>query len=183
MDVEYHVQDCLDLCATLQLQYSRWGKELAIGELMRLAVLNEPSKAMVLAVCRLLFRSNTGEPLRPPGLGEPWFLGDTSSENWPLEPIHLYNGVPFFIVNGWSVAGMPEQANWYLAYCLSNGIWNEAPYEMIEQQQLELGAHEFIDKGSWRRSLTYGEKMFLLAQIQVKDQSQAVAGPCETNAL
>lgn len=170
MQVLYHVQECVNHCAVLQTQYKRWGKELAIGELMRMAVLEEPSKAIVIALCRLLFRSKTGEPLRPPGLGEPSFLGGTSSENWPLEPIHLYEGVPFFIVREWSLAGMPDQANWYLAYCLLEGVWNENPYTMIEQNQLRIVARRFIEKGPWKRLLTNGEQKFLLSQINVKEQ-------------
>jgi hypothetical protein len=132
---------------------------------MRLAVLEEPSKATVLALCRMLFVSRAGQPLRPPGLGEPWFLGDTSADSWPLEPIHLYRGVPFFIVKGWSLAGMAEQASWYLAHCLLDGVRNENPFAMVGQQQVAALAHEFIENGPWRRPLSSSERTFLLSQV------------------
>jgi len=167
MQISYHVRDCLGRCIDLQRQYSRWGKELAIGELMRMAVLEEPSAATVFALCRMLFVSNTGKPLRPPALGEPWFLGDTSEEDWPLEPIHLYRGVPFFVVRGWSMAGLPDRPSWYLAHCLLHGVWNENPFRMIDEEELAAVTHEFIQPELfWKRPLRDDELRFFLSQIE-----------------
>jgi hypothetical protein len=168
MDTPYRAADCLRLCAALQLQWSRWGNELAIGEFMRIAVLQDPSRATAIALCRLLFRSKTGEPLRPPSLGEPGFLGGTTSKDWPLEPIHLYRGVPFLIVNDWALAGLAEQANWYLAHCLLHGVWNETRYVVMEQVEIDAIAHDFVVNGPWKRSLTDAEESFLLAQTQLE---------------
>jgi hypothetical protein len=106
MQVLYKISTCLSLCESLQRQYIRWGKELTIGELMRMAVQGDPSESMAFALCRMLFTSKDGTPLRPPGLGEPWFLGDTSAEDWPLEPIHLHEDCPLFVVRGWVVGGV-----------------------------------------------------------------------------
>jgi hypothetical protein len=168
----YSAQDCLDRCVNLQLRAQRWGKEFGIGELMRMAVLEEPNRETVIALCRMLFVSKTTEPLRPPALGEPWFLADTTQDNWPLEPIALYHGIPIFVVNGWSLAGLPEQASWYLAYCLISGVWNEVPYRMLEQEALAVGVHELIARGPWRRPLGEGEKAFLQNQLEATHPSQ-----------
>jgi hypothetical protein len=170
MQVSYNARDCLSRCVDLQLRYKRWGKELALGELMRLAVLEEPSQATVTALCRLLFKSDAGKPLRPPALGEPRFLGDTSKNDWPLTPIHLYKNVPFFVVGGWSVAGLPEQATWYLAHCMLDGVWNDHPYAIIDQAQLEAVAHDFIENGPWVRPLRAEEQAFLLSQVNAQER-------------
>lgn len=165
LKVSYHIRECLGRCITLQRQSSRWGKDFAVAELMRMAVLEEPSEATVIALCRMLFVSETGQPLRPPSLGEPWFLGETEEARWPLEPIHLYQGIPFFIVRGWSLAGLAEQSSGYLAYCLLSGVWNESPFRMVDEEELAVLAHEFIQNGPWKRPLEPFERMFLLAQI------------------
>jgi hypothetical protein len=161
----YHIPECLSLALSLQRQYERWGPELAIGELMRMAVLEDPSEAIVFAVSRMLFVSKDQKPLRSPGLGEPWFLGDTEASDWPWQPIHLYRGVPFYILRGTSLAGLPEHPSWYLAHCLLKGTWNESPFPMVEQEELVSLAQEFIQDGPWRRALRPDEREFLLTQI------------------
>lgn len=181
MQVSYHIRACLRCCVDLQQQYDRWGKELALAELMRMAVTEDPSAATVLALCRILFVSNRDEPLRPPGLGDPWFLGDTSAEDWPLEPIHWYHDVPFFIVRGWSLAGLPERPSCYLAYSLLSGAWNKNRCNTAEQEELAATAQEFIHQGPWKRPLAASEQQFLLSQITPAASHLAADLPgCET---
>jgi hypothetical protein len=175
MLASYHIPDCLQRCHSLQRQETRWGKEFAVAELMRMAVLEEPDIPTVIALCRMLFVSKSAEPLRPPRLGEPCFLGDTTEECWPLQPIHLYQGVPFLVVKGWSVAGLPELATSYLAYSVLSGIWNEHPFMLIEQQDVVALTQEFIQHGPWRRPLDASEQSFLLSQAEPRqpaNQSQ-----------
>lgn len=166
MQIIYHIQECLTRCFDLQTRYTRWGEQLAIAELMRMAVLEDPSQATVIAICRMFFMPKTIEPLRPPSLGKPWFLGETSEQDWPLQPVHLYRGIPFFIVQGWSVAGLPEQTNWYLAYCIISGIWKQNEFMDVSQDELILVTHDFIRRGPWRRPLNDSEKSFLLSQVE-----------------
>ncbi len=161
----YHIPECLNLAQSLQRQYERWGPELAIGELMRMAVLEDPSDTTAFALCRMLFVTRDHKPLRPPALGEPGFLGDTEESDWPWQPFHLYRGVPFQIVRGYFLAGLPDHPSWYLAHCLLKGIWNEFQFRMVEQEELVSLAQEFIQNGPWRRPLCQGEREFLLAQI------------------
>src|SRR5262245_2525288 len=80
---EYKAQVILCLCAELQLR-ERLCPQSGIAELMRMAVHGESSGESAINLCRLLFRSRTGEPLRRPGLGEPGFLGNTTYSDWPL---------------------------------------------------------------------------------------------------
>ncbi len=170
----YHIPECLSLAQLLQRQYKRWGPAPAIAELMRRAVLEDPSEATVFALSRMLFVSRDHEPLRPPALGEPWFLGDTEASDWPWQPIHLYRGVPFYIVRGTSLAGLPEHPSWYLAHCLLKGVWNESPVPMVEPEELFNLAQEFIQNGPWRRALGPDEREFLLTQATPATPQPAV---------
>jgi hypothetical protein len=172
----YHIEECLHRCLDLQRKAARWAKEYAIGELMRMAVLDEPSEAMVIALCRMLFVSREGEPLRPPCLGEPWFLGDTTEDHWPIHPLHLHEGVPLFVVRGWSLAGLPERAAEYLAFCLLHGVWNEKPFRMVDRQELTRVTEHFIENGPWKRQLSPSEQTFLLSQIQSNEEAMTNVG-------
>jgi hypothetical protein len=165
MQIVYKAHNCLALAIQLQQQATRWGKEFAVGELMRMAVQADPSEATVFALCRMLFVSRTPIPLRPPSLGEPWWLGETTAEDWPLEPIHLYKGLPFFVVKGWSLAGLSESPNMYLACCLLNGVWNDHPYPWVEEAEITCLASAFIETGPWRAPLPAWEQKFLRSQI------------------
>src|SRR5262249_22316521 len=116
---------------------------------------------------------NTGDPLRPPILGEPWFLADTSGQDWPLEPIHLYQGIPFFIVKGWSLAGLAEEPSRYLAFCLASGVWVDRGFKAVAPADLAIFAQDFISSGPWKRPLDNPEQRFLLAQIESNTCSTA----------
>jgi hypothetical protein len=161
---EYRVKDVLGQCARLQRWEARW-ENLGVSELMRMAVMGEPSEDTAIVLCRLLFRGRDGGALRRPMRGEPGFLGDTSCADWPLEPVHLFQSVPFCIVSMYSLAGLPELPPGYLAYCLRAGAWNPDPYPEMSEMDLKAIAHDFIARGPWARTLASFEQQMLLAQI------------------
>jgi hypothetical protein len=117
------VKEVLALARRLQWMEKRFENQ-GVAELMRMAVTADPSEETVVILCRLLFSSPSGGPLRRPGRGEPGFLGETTCSHWALEPVHLFGGIPFYIVRGWTIAGLPEPASWYLpsAYEVESGI-------------------------------------------------------------
>jgi hypothetical protein len=164
-DRPYRVKEILSHCVRLQRLQGR-GWEGGIPELMRMAVMCDPSEESAIILSRLLFRSRTGEPLRRPGRGQPGFFGETTYSDWPLEPIHLYQGVPFYIVGGWLRAGFMEPATYYLTYCLQNAIWNEEPYSEKTDAELLAIANEFVEKGPWKSPLNEHVREFILAQIE-----------------
>jgi hypothetical protein len=161
----YRVKDILALCRELQWLEKRHENQ-GVAELMRMAVTGEPSEETAVVLCRLLFRSRTGDSLRRPWRGQPGFLGETTYSDWPLEPVHLFRGVPFHIVRGWAIAGLPEPAPWYLAYCLRNGAWVAEDYPDRSDQELLAVAHAFVETGPWVDPRDEHERHFILSQVE-----------------
>lgn len=61
-------------------------------------------------LCRMLFVARDGQRFRAPMLGASSFVGETTAEDWPLEPIAIYKGVPILVVRGYVLAGEAEPA-------------------------------------------------------------------------
>jgi hypothetical protein len=163
----YQVRAILDQCAFLQTLETRqdgWG----VAELMRLAVRAEVNLEddTPIVLCRLLFRSASGGPLRRPMLGSPGFLGGgDNGPQWPLEPVHLFRGVPFYVVSMYGLAGLAESGPYYLIHCLRHGVWNPDPYPQPGDDELGAIAREFIKAGPWHRALRRDEREMILAQV------------------
>jgi hypothetical protein len=164
-DKPYRIKEVLALCVHLQRLEARsenWG----ITELMRMAVQQEPSDETAVILCRLLFRSRSGEPRRRPARGQPGFFGGTTEADWPFEPVHLFRGVPFYIVSGWCIAGCPESATHYLADCLRNGAWNTERYSEMGDHELRAITNDFVEGGPWKHPLESHEVDFFFSQIE-----------------
>lgn len=70
----------------------------------------------VLIICRLLFVNPKG--WAPPGLGDPAPATNQDVEkHFPLFPIALSDNVPFLLVYGYTIAGVPELAKDCLELC------------------------------------------------------------------
>ena len=76
-------------------------------------------------LCRILFRSKDGVPLRPPGFGGLVSLPHHTMplKHWPHYPLVESNGVYFVLSSGYALAGVPEAASDYVDYCSKNGIF------------------------------------------------------------
>jgi hypothetical protein len=163
---KYRVKEVLVHCGRLQRLEQR-SEDWGVSELMRMAVLAERDDDTVIALCRLLFRSREGGPLRRPMLGEPGFLGGGEPDGrWPLEPVHLFQGVPFYVVRLYGLAGLPESGPLYLSYCLRNGVWNGEAYPEFGDGELRAIAEEFIESGPWAEPLGNDERQLLLSQVE-----------------
>lgn len=158
----FNSQRVLNLCIELQEYRKCWG----VAKLMQAAVAREPSRLEVFALCRMLFTPKPGGAISRPALGESDYLGETSEETWPNEPIHLHNGVPFLIVKGWLLAGEAEWPEMFLARCLENGDWTTERYAKRSREALKLAAQDFMRHGPWKRSLSAEDRLFLLAQAR-----------------
>jgi hypothetical protein len=163
---KYRVKEVLAHCQRLQ-RFEQSSENWGVSELMRLAVLAEPEDDTAIVLCRLLFRSREGGPLRRPMLGEPGFLGRGEPDGrWPLEPVHLFRGIPFYVVWFYGLAGLPESGPIYLSYCLRNGVWNGEAYPQLGDEELRVSAEEFIESGSWSEPLRKDERHLLLSQVE-----------------
>lgn len=80
----------------------------------------------VYVLCRMLFEAKPGQEFRRPLIGAASFLGNTTYDDWPLEPIALEQGIPILIVRGYTLAGVAEPPGGYVEYCLSSCAWRPA---------------------------------------------------------
>ncbi|MGY8750340.1 MAG: hypothetical protein ACKVHR_20050 [Pirellulales bacterium] len=75
-------------------------------------------------VCRVLYKSNDGNPLRPPafgGLSLP--RSSMPLANWPIYPAAKTGSTYVVLSEGYSLAGKAEPVSSYLGYCQSNGTF------------------------------------------------------------
>lgn len=182
---------CLSLCQELQQKAARSGRATAVAELMGLAIedaysssiivrgvtetdkqLLRPagriqgafSREMIVASARLLLRPRDGVPLRNPGFGRPGLLGDACPSSCSLLPVHLSRDVPFLLVPQWFLAGVPEPTDYYVAYCILNGEWNESLLDVPSRELQKSACEDLIRNGPWTRALRADESRFLRSQ-------------------
>lgn len=80
--------------------------------------------------------TSTARPSRPGlRLGPRPAPASARYEDWPLEPITLYKGLPILIVRGYTVGGRPEPPETYLEYCLKECKWRTTKYQLVDQAQ------------------------------------------------
>jgi hypothetical protein len=108
----------------------------------------EGHRAIIL--CRMLFTRRAGGEFRRPRLGGTVFLGDTDYADWPLEPVEVVDGVPFVIVRGYELAGVPETSEDYLAYCVAECDWSGVPFVSKTKSEM-VKAMEKLDRSpKWK---------------------------------
>ena len=93
-------------------------------------------------LCRMLFENKDG--FRRPGLGGPVFVYTSVMEDWPLEPITLVENVPFLIVDGYVLGGLPESSKSYLQYCYDKCQWSERDYSQSDQDTLNAALGKLL---------------------------------------
>jgi hypothetical protein len=120
----------------------------------------------VIVLCRMLFRAAGAGQFRRPSLGGPFFLGTTDFKQWPLEPIEIVDGVPFFLVNCYFLAGWPESEESYLEYCLGSCDWSTEKYKIRTAQEKQKALEKLIGSPHWTKALTESAKKSLASQIE-----------------
>jgi len=120
----------------------------------------------LVVLCRMLFIFRDGIDYRSPSLGHREFYGDTTFEDWPLEPITVVDGCPFWIV-GLVFAGArsPDAASQYVSYCITNCAWNTFRYRQLNAGQKRSALAKLLQSPKWKRPLSDGEEFLLSSQI------------------
>jgi hypothetical protein len=154
------------ISAAISLQ--AMGREAGSQALLRAAKtadFNDYDKLVVL--CRMLFKFREGVNYRSPSLGHRDFFGDTTFADWPLEPIELVNGYPFWIV-GLSIGGArsPDAASYYVSYCVTNCDWSTFKYRQLSVPQKRNALAKLLRSPKWNRPLDDGEQSALSSQIE-----------------
>jgi hypothetical protein len=140
-------------------------KEKAFEILQRLAQEGKNDK-QVIVLCRMLFIPKVNGEFRRPRIGRPDLLGETDSKSWPLEPIELVDGIPFLIVTGYRIGGLPEPASSYLSYCIKNCNWNPEKFISKNDKERKKALEKLIVSPKWQAKLCEREKKFLTLQIE-----------------
>ena len=117
-------------------------------------------------LCRMLFSQKPDREFRRARIGTPDFLGGTNYPDWPLEPIRLVFGVPFLVTRGYHPRGVPEPAESYVRYCLTNCEWTALHFAPKTAKQKEDSLATLIASPRWHGVLTAPELAFLTDQIQ-----------------
>jgi len=108
------------------------------------AMAKDPSRFPdIFPLCRMLFEANAGGVFRRPLIGRASFLAGTY-QDWPLEPIALFEDIPILIVRGYSLGGKPESATQYVAYCLANCRRSDRKYTVPTTDRLRQTIDRFI---------------------------------------
>lgn len=132
------------------------------------------SPLSVIILCRMLFRRRRGSDyaFRSPAIGVPAFIRGTE-DDWPLWPIELVEGVPFMIVWGYTIGGLPESDESYLHYCEVNCDWTDVKYSLKTIQQKRDALGKLISSDKWKHAVAAerperptNSKEFLARQIK-----------------
>ena len=113
---------------------------------------HSPLSAIIL--CRMLFRRrrDSDYAFRGPAIGVPAFIRGTE-DDWPLWPIELIEGVPFMVVWGYTIGGLPESDESYLHYCEANCDWTDVKYSLKTIQQKRYALGKLISSDKWKHTI------------------------------
>ena len=120
----------------------------------------------VVVLCRMLFKFKDGVTYRYPSLGHRDFFGDTTIDDWPIEPIEVIDGYPFWIVRGLSMGGYRGPVAIYVNYCITNCDWNTFKYRPLSTQEKRAALAKLLDSKKWKRPLSEKERWVLSSQIE-----------------
>jgi hypothetical protein len=145
----------------MAVQLQRSGPEAAEQRLLNMAV---DDRAVVL--CRMLFVARPHGSFLRAEIGGASFPGGTSYSDWLLEPITLVDGVPFLVVHGYTLAGVPEDPRRYVRYCLRACDWNPYRYRLRTSEEKHRALEKLLASPQWKRPLEIDEERFFAAQIR-----------------
>ncbi len=158
----YRIEPYLAVAKGLQ----QFGQDKAVAKLRDWAK-GHQAEDQVIILTRMLFEKKGGGEIRPPMIGAPELLGDTTYADWPAEPIALYEGIPILITKGYMLLGLAERSEDYLNECIKDGSWRAVKYTEADQPRLEKIIESFIKTAKWKRLLSADEESFLKEQAGV----------------
>ena len=135
---KYRIQPFIQVASNLQ----KMDEQQRINRLSHWAKIDSLGEPTII-LCRLLIEKKDGTPLRRPYLGAP---ASITNEKHPNEPLSYFEGVPFFVIYGYALGGVPEHATSYLNDAIKNGRWKNVKYSTIPEAKLNETAERFIEK-------------------------------------
>jgi len=103
-------------------------------------------------VCRILFESKDGSPLRPPEFGKldlpKKFM---PADKWPLYPLALSGSTYFVLAQNYTADGSKlESAEDYIAYCEQNGVFRKTPISIPTKAEAAKDALALRQCAAWQ---------------------------------
>ena len=174
----YSIKKTLDTARGLQMD----GREKAIAKLKMWAKANREPQSWVeadqdlkswvrverdelrmIVMCRMLFKGEQAS-LRRPFIGHANFIGGTTYDDWPMEPVAIYEGIPILITQSYRVVGEVLPAEAYLSYCVQQGSWVSEKYEDKNLEQINASLSSFLTATKWKKGLSNSERQFVMSQ-------------------
>jgi hypothetical protein len=110
-------------------------------------------------LCLLIYDPKEGEGLPTPGFGGPDFpnTGFVSkpkwtvfnSSKWPRFPLTMKRQVPFLLVQGYELAGLPEPISLYLEDCRKNEVFRTDQYTVPTYTLANEALKELLTSPEW----------------------------------
>jgi hypothetical protein len=116
-------------------------------------------------LCRMLFvPRRDGAAFRQPGIGAFFYPGGTTSADWPLTPVALIDGAPFYVVSG-RICGAPvEPASRYLEFVLRHCDWTSFRYRRLSRAARMAACQSLLRSPVWKQPLADDEQTRFLEQ-------------------
>ncbi len=132
------------------------GKDKADASLLKYAETNYAYSSYVAWLCLLVYDPKPDAGLPIPLFGAPDFPytfpythGLINSVDWPRFPLTLNRGVPFLLVSGYTVGGVPESGTAYIQRCQSNGTFHAVEYPIVTHSDARIGLDDLLSSAKW----------------------------------
>jgi len=130
----------------------------------------------LIVLFRMLFAPGAGQTFWRVGSINPEFVGDSvgdssrnsadGSQPWPLDPIILVDGIPFFIENRSMIAEVTDSSKIELEHYVARMLpWTSFRYSTATLEERRKALVKLVNEHSWPRQLTGKEIMFLTDQV------------------
>jgi hypothetical protein len=169
----YKIDPLLRTAEVLQ----KMGKDEACRRLLTLIEEKEGDGVPVRELCRLVFKAKKGSDFRRPRGGH-GFLGGSSYDDWPLDPLAVVDGVPFVVTESllFNNAGTwAESEKDYLKYCMKECDWNDAKFAPKSKAEKEKALEKLLSSKKWKEPLTDEQRERLRAQIRAPEDDEIKA--------
>jgi hypothetical protein len=160
---------CGEIVQTVN-QLRKLGKEKCLTALRKYVVSAENNET-VLIVCRLMFVNPKG--WEPPHLGSSNpKINAKVAKQFPLFPIAISNGVPFLLIRGYDIGGVPEQATKCLKLCEGLSLIEKdyplTGYEKAARDLVQMDAFRLLYEPRYDAENSRGMARMIMHQATAK---------------
>jgi hypothetical protein len=141
------------------------GKEKACALLLELAAKDQYPYQRTLVLCRMLFQAKPKGTFRRAEIGLTFLPHGTTDGDWPLEPVEIVDGVPFFVARGYKLIGVAESATEYVRYCIKECDWSSRKFAPKSRDEQRKALEKLLSDPKLKGKLDKEERATFEAQI------------------